>query len=178
MLWFAASLDTMHCFRHQTQLSYRGFTGGQHWCQRSETSKVSNADNCLIIGQIRAQSYKDGIPVCVVELLCDEVLSWLYLLMRVVDEGHDDERSKTGFWQAREEAIARGEDPDAAEALILSGGQAPVAIAKEPEPPQPQPQTTGLEGAGLGIDADVCKVLDESIQTWWIFEVKVPTAPF
>lgn len=55
--------------------------------------------------------------------------------------------------QAREEAIARGEDPDAAEALILNGGEAPAAVVKEPEPPQPQ--TTGLEGGGLGIDADV-----------------------
>ncbi len=55
--------------------------------------------------------------------------------------------------QAREEAIARGEDPDAAEALILNGGVAPVAAVKEPDPPQPQ--TTGLEGGGLGIDADV-----------------------
>eukprot|EP00903_Cladosiphon_okamuranus_P017118 g15771.t1 len=54
--------------------------------------------------------------------------------------------------KAREEAIARGEDPDAAEALILNGGQAPVAVVKEREPPQPQ--TTGLEGGGLGIDAD------------------------
>lgn len=50
--------------------------------------------------------------------------------------------------QAREEAIARGEDPDAAEALILNGGVAPVAAVKEPEPPQPQ-------STGLGIDADV-----------------------
>ena len=65
--------------------------------------------------------------------------------------------------QAREEAIARGEDPDAAEALILNGGQAPVAVVKEPEPPQPQ--TTGLEGGGLGIDADVRTIarLDKSI---------------
>lgn len=56
--------------------------------------------------------------------------------------------------QAREEAIARGEDPDAAEALILNGGVAPVTVVKEPEP-TPQPKTTGLEGRGLGIEADV-----------------------
>lgn len=65
--------------------------------------------------------------------------------------------------QAREEAIARGEDPDAAEALILNGGVAPVAVVKEPEPPQTQ--TTGLEGAGLGIDADVSGAFI-SIYTW------------
>lgn len=59
--------------------------------------------------------------------------------------------------QAREEAIARGEDPDAAEALIVNGGVAPVAAVKEPEP-TPQPQTTGLEGGGLGIEADVSGV--------------------
>lgn len=55
--------------------------------------------------------------------------------------------------QAREEAIARGEDPDAAEALILNGGVTPVAAVKKPDPPQPQ--KTGLEGGGLGIDANV-----------------------
>ena len=31
------------------------------------------------------------------------------------------------FHQAREEAIANGEDPDAAEALILNGGVQPAA---------------------------------------------------
>lgn len=58
--------------------------------------------------------------------------------------------------QARVEAIARGEDPDAAEALILNGGVAPVAAIQKPEP-IPQPQTTGLEGGGLGIEADVSR---------------------
>ncbi|CBJ29090.1 pleckstrin homology (PH) domain-containing protein [Ectocarpus siliculosus] len=57
--------------------------------------------------------------------------------------------------KAREEAIARGEDPDAAEALIRNGGVAPVDVVKPPEPePMPQPQTTGLEGGGMGIEAD------------------------
>lgn len=57
--------------------------------------------------------------------------------------------------QAREEAIARGEDPDAAEALILNGG-APAAIPAAEEPIR-QPQSTGLEGGGRGLDiaADV-----------------------
>ncbi|CAM9414469.1 unnamed protein product, partial [Hapterophycus canaliculatus] len=55
--------------------------------------------------------------------------------------------------KAREEAIARGEDPDAAEALILNGGVAPAAVDEAPEP-TPQPQTTGLNGGGLGIEAD------------------------
>lgn len=65
----------------------------------------------------------------------------------------DDDGGDLVLSQAREEAIARGEDPDAAEAMILNGGEAPVAVVKEPE--QPQPQTTGLEGGGLGIDTDV-----------------------
>lgn len=58
------------------------------------------------------------------------------------------------FGQAREEAIARGEDPDAAEALILNGGVPPAAqapVAPVQQQPQ-QPQTTGLEGVGKGLD--------------------------
>lgn len=59
--------------------------------------------------------------------------------------------------KAREEAIARGEDPDAAEALILNGGVPPVAAVsvqpvQQPQPPQPQPQTTELEGGSRGLD--------------------------
>lgn len=80
------------------------------------------------------------------------------VVMFVDDAGcdHDDnDGADLVLWQAREEAIARGEDPDAAEALILNGGEAPVAVAVVKEPEQPQPQTTGLEGGGLGIDADV-----------------------
>lgn len=70
--------------------------------------------------------------------------------------------------QAREEAIANGEDPDAAEALILNGGVPPAAAAvaqpvqqpvqqQQQPPPPPQAQSTGLEGGGtgLGIEADV-----------------------
>ena len=70
-----------------------------------------------------------------------------------------------GLDQAREEAIAKGEDPDAAEALILNGGVPPAAAVEaqpmqqqqQQQPPPPQPQSTGLEGggAGLGIEADV-----------------------
>lgn len=57
--------------------------------------------------------------------------------------------------QAREDAIARGEDPDVAEAMILNGG-APAPAAVEEQPAQPEPQTkTGLEGGGLGISTDV-----------------------
>lgn len=57
--------------------------------------------------------------------------------------------------QAREEAIARGEDPDLAEALILNGGVPPAAPVEVEQPVQQQ--TTGLEGGkkGLGISADV-----------------------
>lgn len=58
--------------------------------------------------------------------------------------------SRMQYRQAREEAIARGEDPDVAEALILSGGD-PSAAAASPAPePIPQPVTTGLEGGNGG----------------------------
>lgn len=90
-----------------------------------------------IVGNIFVAMFGDGA-------VCDHV---------------DDDGGDLVFLQAREEAIARGEDPDAAEALILNGGQTPVSVVKAPEPLQPpqppQPQTTGLEGGGLGIDTDV-----------------------
>lgn len=59
--------------------------------------------------------------------------------------------------QAREEAIARGEDPDVAEAMILNGGApAPAAVEEQPAQPEPQPQPkTGLEDGGLGISTEV-----------------------
>ena len=70
-------------------------------------------------------------------------------------------------FQAREEAIARGEDPDVAEALILNGGIPPmVAVQEQPVQPQPppQPEKTTLEGGGLGISAEVRERLGLQIQ--------------
>lgn len=62
--------------------------------------------------------------------------------------------------QAREEAIARGEDPDLAEAMILNGGVAPEPVAA----PAPAPASTGLEtGAGLNLSAKVSKRVGEFI---------------
>lgn len=64
--------------------------------------------------------------------------------------------------QAREEAIARGEDPDVAEAMILNGGApAPAAVEEQPEP---QPKT-GLEGGGLGISTEVGRPYHVSCST-------------
>lgn len=63
------------------------------------------------------------------------------------------------YCQARDEAIARGEDPDLAEAMLLNGGAAPMQRATTvtaPEPAYEPPRSTGLEaGSGLNLSAQV-----------------------